>query len=270
MKKAPIPTTYWEHPDHPPAGFPTHRPVSLAVGVFDGVHLGHQQLLHRAVTDARTLQDGIPAVLTFDPNPARLTRPSNYMGDLSTIHERMYNFAQFGIEEAIVVAFSQQFAAMSGYKFLERILTLFPYLQLMVVGFNFHLGHNRDIHAGELARWMEERSVRVDIVQALKDNKDSISSSRIRHAVAAGDLGHAAAMLGRPYTIAVHGRLPSHRTECHQLLPQAGEYRCTFVKEESSREGMMRVTEDGTLEWEPRTENTDYVMLRSTIDVIDS
>ncbi|HKK47799.1 MAG TPA: hypothetical protein VJ932_01800 [Alkalispirochaeta sp.] len=266
----PIPTTYWQHPDSPPEGFPTNRPVSLAVGVFDGVHRGHQELLHRAVEDARALEDGIPAVLTFDPNPAQLTRPANYLGDLSTIEDRMRYFSQYGVEEAIVVAFSREFAAMSGYRFLERILSMFPYLQLMVVGFNFHLGHNRDVHAGELARWMQERSVRVDIVQALKDNDDSISSSRIRHAVAAGDLGHAATMLGRPYTVTVHGQLPSHRSECHQLLPRAGEYRCTFVQEESSREGMMRVTEDGTLEWEPRTEDTDYVMLRSTIDVIDS
>ncbi|MFO8043294.1 MAG: hypothetical protein R6U25_08845 [Alkalispirochaeta sp.] len=265
-----IPTTYWTDPDAPPAGFPTDRPVSLAVGVFDGVHRGHQELLHRAVEDARALEHGIPAVLTFDPNPARLTRPENYVGDLSTIDERMSRFAEFGIEEAIIVAFSPRFASMSGYSFLERILALFPHLQLMVVGFNFHLGHNRDVHAGELARWMGERSVRVDIVQALKDNDDSISSSRIRRAVAVGDLGHAAAMLGRPYTVSINGRLPAHRSECSQLLPSAGDYRCTFVHEGSSREGMMRVAEDGTLTWEPRTEHTHYVMLRSTTDAIDS
>lgn len=265
-----IPTTYWTNPDAPPEGFPTERPVSLAVGVFDGVHRGHQELLHRAVQDAQMLQDGIPAVLTFDPNPARLVRPDSYMGDLSTIDDRMTYFAEYGIEEAIVVSFSPRFAAMSGYSFLERILALFPYLRLMVVGFNFHLGHNRDVHATELARWMGERSVRVDIVQALKDNDDSISSSRIRRAVAAGDLGRAHAMLGRPYAVSVNGRLPSHRSECPQLLPPAGDYHCTLVHEESSREGMMRVAEDGTLEWEPRTEHTHYVILRSTTDVIDS
>jgi riboflavin kinase/FMN adenylyltransferase len=222
------------------------------------------------VADAQTLEHGIPAVLTFDPNPARLVRPDSYLGDLTTIHDRMHYFADYGVEEAIVVAFSPPFAAMSGYSFLERILALFPHLQLMVVGFNFHLGHNRDIHATELARWMGDRSVRVDIVQALKDNDDSISSSRIRRAVAAGDLGHAAAMLGRPYIVSINGRLPSHRSECSQLLPPAGDYRCTVVHEESSREGMMRVVGDGTLEWEPRAEHTHYVILRSTIDVIDS
>ncbi|MEX2442289.1 MAG: hypothetical protein WD492_01700 [Alkalispirochaeta sp.] len=265
-----IPTTYWTDPEAPPEGFPTNRPVSLAVGVFDGVHRGHQELLHRAVEDARALEHGIPAVLTFDPNPARLVRPDNYLGDLSTMQDRMRYFAEYGVEEAIVVAFSSRFAAMSGFSFLKRILSLFPYLQLVVVGFNFHLGHNRDVHATELARWMEERSIRVDIVQALKDNDDSISSSRIRRAVAAGDLGHAAGMLGRPYTVSINGRFPSHRSECLQLLPPSGDYMCTFVQEESSREGMMSVAEDGTLEWEPRAEHTHYVILRSSSDVIDS
>lgn len=265
-----IPTAYWTDPDAPPPGFPSTRPVSLAVGVFDGVHRGHQELLKRAVTDATQLDHGIPAVLTFDPNPAKLVRPDSYLGDLSTIALRMRRFADCGIEEGIVVRFTPAFAAMSGYSFLERILVLFPFLRLVVVGFNFHLGHNRDVHATELRRWMAARGVRVDIVEALKDNVDSISSSRIRRAVAAGDLGNAAAMLGRPYTVAVDGRFPSHRNECSQLLPPAGQYRCTYVHEEFSREGMMRVSQDGTLSWELRDENTRFVILRSTTDGNDS
>jgi riboflavin kinase / FMN adenylyltransferase len=265
-----IPTTYWRIPDQPPPGFPSQRPVSLALGVFDGVHRGHQELITRVVADAETLPNGIPAVLTFDPNPARLTRPDSYLGDLSTVGERMRYFEHHGVEEIIVVSFNSAFAQTSGYRFLEHILVLFPYLQLVVVGFNFHLGHNRDVRAADLSRWMGERGIRVDIVTALKDNEGSISSSRIRRAVATGDLQSAATMLGRPYTVAVDGGLPSHRSECRQMLPPAGTYRCTFVAEELSREGMMRVAEDGTLTWEPRTEQTHYVILRSTTDVIDS
>ena len=265
-----IPIRIWKDPQAPPPGFPSQRPVSLAVGVFDGVHRGHQELLRRAVTDAATMPDGIPAVLTFDPNPARLTRPDSYLGDLSTITQRMRRFAECGIEEVLVVEFSPQFASMSGYGFLERILALFPYLRLTVVGYNFHLGHNRDVHADELSRWMGERGIRVDIVGALKDNVDSISSSRIRRAVAAGDLGHAETLLGRPYTVAIDGGLPSHRNECPQLLPPPGSYVCTLVGEGSSREGMMGVSQDGTLTWEPRNEKIHYVILRSTSNGIDS
>ncbi len=257
-----IPLAIWDDPDYPPRGFPTSRPVSLAVGVFDGVHRGHQELLHRAVSDAGTLEKGIPAVLTFDPNPARLIRPESYIGDLSTRRLRLEYFAQTGIEEAILVRFNERFARLRGEAFLEKILHLFPFLRLMVVGFNFHLGHNRDIHAEELRQWMAARDVRVDIVPALKDNDGSISSSRIRRAVAVGDLEVAAALLGRPYTVAVDGQLPSHRNECRQLLPPPGTYECTYISEDSNREGMISVSVDGTLQWENILEETQYVLLR--------
>ena len=117
---------------------------------------------------------------------------------------------------------------------------------------------------------MADHGVRVDIVTALKDNVGSISSSRIRRAVAAGDLEQVATLLGRPYTVAVDGTLPSHRNECMQLLPSEGTYRCTLVGSDRSREGMMRVSEDGTLAWEPRMNDIQYAVLRSTLDGIDS
>lgn len=265
-----VPTTVWRDPEHPPEGFPTHRPVSLAVGVFDGVHRGHRELLRRAVSDAGQLDNGIPAVLTFDPNPARLTRPESYLGDLSTPELRMRFFSRCGIEEVILVAFNERFAAMPGFEFLERILHLFPYLQLMVVGFNFHLGHNRDVHAAELSQWMARRGVRVDIVPALKDNTGSISSSRIRRAVAVGDVELAASLLGRPYTVAVDGKFPSHRDECSQLLPPAGTYLCEFVGEDSNREGMIEISETGILRWESTLRHTKYVLLRRATHVYDS
>jgi len=117
---------------------------------------------------------------------------------------------------------------------------------------------------------MHHRGVRVDIVPALKDNDESISSSRIRRAIAVGDLKLAALLLGRPYTVAVEGALPFHRDECSQLLPPAGSYFCTFVREDSNREGMIRISADGTLRWEPLLTETKYVLLRRTAHVNDS
>ncbi len=264
-----VPLNFWDDPDHPPDGFPSSRPVSLAVGVFDGVHRGHRELLKRAVADAGQLDHGIAAVLTFDPNPSRLLHPETYLGDLSTRNLRLEFFAQSGIEEVLVVHFNERFAAIPGRIFLEKIMDLFPYLRLVVVGFNFHIGHNRDVHAAELSRWMSRRGVRVDIVPALKDNNESISSSRIRRAVAVGDLELAATLLGRPYTVATDGVLPSHRSECHQLLPPPGTYNCLYVREDSNREGMIRVSEDGTLQWERALNDIQYVLLRRASHVND-
>lgn len=269
-KTAPMPLAIWKDPADAPPGFPTDRPVSLAVGVFDGVHRGHQELLNRAVADAVELDHGIPAVLTFDPNPARLTRPESYLGDLSTRRLRLDLFAKQGIEEAILVEFDERFATIRGYDFLERIMTIFPYLRLIVVGYDFHLGYQRDVHAAELSRWMARRGVRVDIVPALKDNTGSISSSRIRRAVAVGDLELAASLLGRPYTVAVDNGLPSHRDDIAQLLPPPGTYTCEFVQEDSNREGMIRISRNGILRWEPVLTDTQYVLLRRATHVDDS
>ena len=256
-------TVFWREPHLVPEGLPSSRATHLAIGVFDGVHRGHQELLLR-VTEASGVGGGLPAVLTFDPNPARLVRSDSYLGDLTTTTERVRLFASYGMEMAVVIHFSPRFASMSGNAFLLRILTLFPALRHVVVGFNFHLGYQREIRATELVQWMASRGVRVDIVSALKDNVDSISSSRIRRAVAAGDFGLVSAMLGREYAVAVDGSLPSHRDQCAQLLPAPGRYACTLVRAGASREGMMGVSSDGTLTWEPCCEDTQYVILRST------
>ena len=218
----PIPVAWWRDPHAKPATLSAPRPVTLAMGVFDGVHRGHATLLRRVVDDARTIGGGLPTVLTFDPNPARLMRPTRYMGDLSTVEGRIAEFARHGIEAAVVVAFQAAFSAMPGALFLDRILDLFPDLRMVVVGDDFRLGHGRDVDVHRLAEILTPRGVRVDTVEALKDNDVSISSSRIRQAVVAGDLEHAAVLLGRPYTVTVDGRLPNHRNECAQLLPSTG------------------------------------------------
>ena len=261
---------HWHHPERMPPGCPVNTPVSLAIGVFDGVHRGHQALIDRAVAYAAADPTSLPMVLTFDPNPARFMRPDSYAGDLSTVGQRTALCAERGVRQALVVSFSEEFAALPGRPFLSLLQRLLPRLSTVVVGFNFHLGRGRDIHAREMAQWMAPHDIRVDIVSALKDNGESISSSRIRRAVAVGDLGQAAALLGRPYTVAIDGRLPSHRNESRQLLPEQGRYSCTFQDGGTNREGMMSVAPGGALTWEPHSETTQRVILRSKMNGIDS
>lgn len=254
---------HWTALQRLPAASASERPVSLAVGVFDGVHRGHQLLLQRAVSDARELDHGVPAVLTFDPNPAKILRPESFPGVLSTIAERLALFQRAGIEEVVVVRFSREFAATPGPLFLEGLHRVFPRLRLMVAGFNFRLGHNRDTGPEELETWFSRRGIRVDIVTSLKDNEDTISSSRIRRAVAAGDLETAARLLGRPYRIDVVPCVDSEDYFPEQLLPPPGRYYCTVNGEDFSREGMMEVSDEGILRWEPRITKTHYVIPRS-------
>lgn len=259
--------TIWHDLHIIPAVATGNRPVSLAIGVFDGVHRGHQRLLERAVADALQLESGVPTVLTFDPNPATVVSPESFPGVLSSLDDRLQLFASHGINETVVLKFSETFAAVAGSQFLETLVTVFPTLRYVVAGFNFHLGHHRDTGPTELESWFAGRGIRVDIVPALKDNEDSISSSRIRRAVAAGDLDTAARLLGRPYRIAVEGVSPGEGFQPRQLLPPPGAYRCTLLGEDFSREGMMEISSEGNLLWEPRITSTFYVIPRSKADV---
>lgn len=246
-------------------------PVALALGVFDGVHRGHQELLRRVSVHAHH-DHATPAVLTFDPNPARVTRPDQYPGDITSLEERITHFARYGMELVYVVRFSSAFAELPGREFLDVLMKSLPDLRTIVVGFNFHLGRHRDIGPERLRLAMEPHRIRVDIVTALKDNNGSISSSRIRRAVAAGELEQVSHMLGRPYGFAVDGTLPSTIGECRHILPPPGTYACTITSDRGdSREGMMSISTSGELtwEWEQQMTNIRYVMVRSTSDGID-
>lgn len=266
--------TAWGVPDAPPKNPVGDGPVVLAVGVFDGVHRGHQELLRRVVRYASAIPSAVPAVLTFNPNPAAVIRPAAFPGSIMTFQDRIARIGAFGIRHAVVVGFSPAFAAMPGGIFLEYVSAIFPDLRRIVVGYNFHLGHDRDVGAEELQKWMARPGVgpivrpgvRVDIVPALKDNEHSISSSRIRRAITAGDLSTAERLLGRPFGISVTENGEQETPYTPQLLPPPGCYQCTVSGEDLSREGMMEITADGTLRWEPRITSIQHVIPRSKVD----
>lgn len=247
----------WTAPDLVPRSLPCVEPAALAIGVFDGVHRGHQQLLRRTVAHGTVY----PTVVTFDPNPAAVTRPDSFLGSLSTRAQRIGWFAEQGIRRVVVVRFGTDFARLPGFEFVNRLCDLFPHLSRVVVGFNFHLGRDRDTHAQELAQMLAPRGVHLDIVAALKDNDGSISSSRIRSAVLAGSMNSAAEMLGRPYQLDVSSGIPLHRSHSLQLTPPAGRYRVQCGTNPSSIGQYLSVDAAGHLGWQIQTNSCDRVFI---------
>ncbi len=177
----------------------------LTIGVFDGVHRGHQQIIHRLCAGAR--QDGAPAVvLTFWPHPARVLG-GGQVKCLTMPDERAELLSSLGVDAVITHGFDAAVANMSAREFMT---TLKDHLGLrhLLVGYDFALGKGREGNAARLSEIGRELGYTVEVVGAVGDESGVISSTEIRKLVAVGDVVEAAGLLGHPYSLhgpVVHG-----------------------------------------------------------------
>jgi riboflavin kinase/FMN adenylyltransferase len=168
----------------------------VAVGVFDGVHRGHQVLLQEAQAQARA--KGLPlVVLTFDPHPSEVLRPHEPTPLLCPLMHRIERLLQLGADLVVVQPFTAAFSRLSAEAFLRQVLQQSLYAQLVVVGEGFRFGHRRQ---GDVDFLRRSGAFEVMAVPAVQDESgERISSSRIRERVQAGDLHAAAQLLGEPF-----------------------------------------------------------------------
>jgi riboflavin kinase/FMN adenylyltransferase len=174
-------------------------PAALAVGSFDGVHLGHRAVLERLVATAR--RDGLtPAWITFDPHPRCVLDPVNCPQQITTLDERLSLARPLGIEHAIVLGFTRTLAALTADEFMGRLLVAME-LRALVVGYDFALGRGR---AGDL-NWLREHGRRhgyvVDEVPPFRLDGDKVHSSDVRRLVTLGEVEAATRLLGRPFAL---------------------------------------------------------------------
>lgn len=216
---------------------PLRRPpgrVAAAIGVFDGVHAGHQRLLRLAVARARALR-GTSVAVTFHPHPQHVLQPATARPLLTTLTMRLRLMAQQGVDVAWVVPFTRAFARLSPEAFFERVLLHHLTLCELVVGENFAFGHQR---VGTVA-WLQaagaRAGVRVHAVPAVFAGGVPVSSSRVRRAIEAGDLRAIHRFLRRPHVLTgavVRGRSRGRRLGFPtanlrlppQILPPPGVY----------------------------------------------
>ncbi|MEO8359811.1 MAG: bifunctional riboflavin kinase/FAD synthetase [Vicinamibacteria bacterium] len=181
-----------------------HRAV--AIGNFDGVHLGHARLLKACVETARR-DNLVPTVLTFDPHPASVVSDQGAPARIQTLTSRRRALRDLGIEDLGQLSFDQGIARLSPAEFVEKALIGGCHASSVVVGEGFRFGAARIGNVQTLRTLGESRFETVE-VEALKDASGAISSSRIREALGRGDLPEAERCLGRPYEIegkVVHG-----------------------------------------------------------------
>jgi riboflavin kinase/FMN adenylyltransferase len=183
------------------------RPLpALAIGNFDGVHLGHQALVRATVLGARAA--GVSAaVLTFEPHPARVVAPERSPRTLLTLEQRAEILAELGVGTVAVLAFDAALAGLSPERFAEDVLARRLLARSVFVGERFRFGSGRAGDAARLMQLGDALGFRVHALPVVSLDGGPVSSSRVREALAQGDVGLAARLLGRPFF--VDGRVVS-------------------------------------------------------------
>ncbi|HUQ33809.1 MAG TPA: bifunctional riboflavin kinase/FAD synthetase [Pyrinomonadaceae bacterium] len=180
------------------------RPTVLTLGVFDGLHLGHQLIMRTVCERARALR-AVPTVITFDPHPRAVLHPESAPPLLQTFDQKTEAFGVLGIEQAIVVRFTRDFAEIEAEDFLHDVVRERLQAVEVYLGRGFAFGRNREGNIELLRRVSERLGFRADEVPEVQLRGQRISSSRIRELLAEGRVNLARRMLGRPY--GVEGRV---------------------------------------------------------------
>src|SRR5436853_2203122 len=172
----------------------------LAIGNFDGVHLGHQAILRATVERAHALK-AVATALTFDPSPRKVLRPESAPPRLSTNAQRMEWFNALGLEAVVVLPFTLDLARLSPDEFVEQILARDLHVKAVLVGENFRFGHKQAGDVKLLSELGKRHGFSVAIVAPVVYRGEVVSSTIIRREVAEGDVSHAARLLGRPFAL---------------------------------------------------------------------
>ena len=177
--------------------------VASTIGVFDGVHVGHQEVFRMVRVVADRL-DVASAVVTFDNHPALVVRPRSAPRLLTTLEQKLELIDAQGIDYAYVVHFDAERAGTHPDVFVEQVFVDALHAKAIVVGEDFHFGRGRSGNVDALRRIGEEWGFEVhalELIQHSDEAREPVSSTKIRRALAGGDVARAALMLGRPYEV---------------------------------------------------------------------
>jgi riboflavin kinase/FMN adenylyltransferase len=209
-------------------------PTSVTIGNFDGVHLGHQQILRRLVERAEK-SNWMSAVLTFFPHPARVLRPEQAPPLLATLDQRLAAFGAAKIDATLVLNFDRELAQVTAADFVKRYLLETMRAKAVLVGETFRFGHRQAGDVNLLCELGKRWGFEVDVVPPVTIEGVAVSSTAVREVVRDGRMEDARKLLGRPYALAGQIRtgtgqgrklvVPTLNLNTEQeLLPKMGVY----------------------------------------------
>jgi riboflavin kinase/FMN adenylyltransferase len=174
-------------------------PSAMTIGVFDGIHLGHQALLGKIRRPSL-----VPAVITFKENPKKALRPESYEGDILTLSQKLRIFDSLGVGLAVLIDFSENFNKIEGRFFID-LLQKWGNPAYLVIGSNFRCGYRLDTDAALIKKINAERGIETEVLAPVSRGNAPVRSSRIRAAIASGRISEAAALLGRNVKVDLTG-----------------------------------------------------------------
>jgi riboflavin kinase/FMN adenylyltransferase len=202
-------------------------PLSLSIGVFDGVHRGHQALI------GRVCQAGpLSTVLSFRQNPLRALKPEAFPGDIFSPGQKAAALEALGLARLVLIDFSCKFSKLTGREFFGLLMRSCR-IETLVLGHDFRCGCRLDTGIEEIAR-MAHEGTKILSVEPVMEGGSAVSSSRIRRAISAGDLREAALLLGRnvefdlagiPATPSGRDAISYNARDQRRVMPPAGKYR---------------------------------------------
>lgn len=209
--------------------------TSVAIGNFDGVHLGHRALIASMLEKAK--EEKLTAtVLTFFPHPVEVLKPHKHPERLTTASEKLALLESLGVEQVLVARFDERLSQLSPERFFQDYLVSGLRAQSIHVGFNFCFGKNRSGDIQTLKKLTQEKIISLTVESQITANGEKVSSSIIRKLLLEGDVAHAKTLLGRAYSVTGQvirgdGRgskigIPTANLRCplEKLIPKNGVY----------------------------------------------
>ena len=235
-------------------------------GTFDGVHIGHQKILAK-LTDLARKTGGETVVITFWPHPRMvLHADSKDLKLLSTFEEKAEQLSHFGIDHLLKIAFTKEFSQLSSMEFIQKILIEAIGTSHLVIGYDHRFGKNREGSFDHLLANKDRYGFEVEEISRQDIDNVGVSSTRIRNALAEGQVEIAAEYLGRPYSLTgtvVEGDkigrklgFPTanlHIPQSYKLIPSDGVYAVTVKLEGSIFKGMLNIGQRPTVGGQNRT-----------------
>ena len=173
----------------------SHSPCVLTIGNYDGIHLGHQDLINELLTKSKQKKLE-PAIMIFEPHPREFFTPKDAPSRLTSLREKIEYFLSKNIDRVYVVKFDKKFADISGGNFISKLKKQIL-AKVILVGEDFRFGSNREFGINDLIN----SSIEVFILKEVRENNKRVSSTHIREALSNGDLNLAQSLLGRDYCI---------------------------------------------------------------------